>query len=198
MPRQKISRRAWLAGILLLPPAVWGGVEAWNRISRPSRFAVIDEGVLYRSSRPTSRQLKVLKDDFGIKTLLIVRKGSGEGVPDEIEFARKNGLDVIHIPIESYGTIPEAQIAEFWRCIESARKPILIHCMAGRHRTGFLCALYRIERQGWSVDRALDELLSYGFDTGRHGDIVEQLRQYRPRRTLTSSPATSKEGATGS
>ena len=157
----------------------------------PKRFAVVEDRVLYRSSQPTARQIGNLAADYRIRTLLIVREGDGEPVAEEIAYARAHGLNVVHIPVKSREPISDEQVRVFFRCVDDpANRPVLMHCSAGRHRTGFLCALYRLERQGWTLDRAVDELLSFKFDVDRQAVVLEQLRHYpRTPAASASSPA---------
>ena len=42
-------------------------------------------------------------------------------------------------------------------------RPVLIHCLAGVHRTGLMVALYRIEQQGWRKEQAIDEMRNLGY-----------------------------------
>jgi tyrosine-protein phosphatase SIW14 len=158
----------------------------------PKRFAVVEDRVLYRSAQPTARQIANLAADYRIRTLLIVREGDSERVTEEVEYARAHGLNVVHIPVKSREPIPDEQVRAFFRCVDDpANRPVLMHCSAGRHRTGFLCALYRLERQGWTLDRAVDELLSFKFDADRQAVVLEQLRHYTPGRAA-SAPAEAK------
>ena len=48
-------------------------------------------------------------------------------------------------------------------CDDPANYPILIHCLAGLHRTGALTAVYRMEYEGWSVADAVRELRANGY-----------------------------------
>ncbi len=149
----------------------------------PKRFAVVEPGVLYRSAQPSTRQIDHLRDRYGLKTIVIVRKGSSHRVPDEKEHADALGINVVHIPIESRKAVPDEQIKQFFDVVDNpANHPVLVHCSAGRHRTGLLCGLYRIERQGWSVEQAIDELLSFKFDQDSQRAVLEQLRSYTPGR----------------
>ena len=70
-------------------------------------------------------------------------------------------------------------------CDDPANYPILIHCMAGLHRTGILTAVYRMEYEGWSVADAVRELRANGFGdkkcTTANDYIYEYLYQYEPR-----------------
>lgn len=160
----------------------------------PKRLQTVQDRVLYRSAQPTPRQLSRLVDEHGIRTLLIVREGESERVADELTFARENGLKVVHIPIASRQPIPGEQVSDFFRCVDDpANHPVLIHCSAGRHRTGYLCALYRIERQGWSVEQAVEELLSFKFDAERQSAVLDQLRNYQPKRSVSLQPEDARQ-----
>ncbi len=155
----------------------------------PKRFAVVEEGVLYRSAQPAPRHLRNLVRDKGLRTLLIVREGESERVLEEKAAAEQLGLKVVHIPIPSRQRLSDEHIAAFFECVDQpANQPVLVHCSAGRHRTGYLCARYRIDRQGWTVDRAIEEMLSFGCDFEDHAMILDQLRSYRPAAPAARPP----------
>ena len=169
--------------LLLVLVAGIGGVAAlaWER-RLPKRMAVVEPNVLYRSGQPDTDQLETLRDEYGIKTILIVRKGDSRRVPEEVEYAESLGMNVVRIPIESRVPLSDDEVRQFFQCVdEPANHPVLVHCSAGRHRTGYLCAMYRIERQGWTVEKALDEMLSFGFDRESQTAVEKQLRAYQPK-----------------
>src|SRR5262249_4324228 len=60
------------------------------------------------------------------------------------------------------------------------RRPVLVHCMGGRHRTGTISALYRLEYERQPIDAVLREMYSYKF-----GEAIPpqewNLRTYVPR-----------------
>lgn len=77
-------------------------------------------------------------------------------------------------------------IDDFLRlCDDPSNYPILIHCMAGLHRTGALTAVYRMEYEGWPLPDAVRELRANGYGdrkcTQANDYIYEYLFQYRPR-----------------
>lgn len=193
-------RKAIAAGVILLVIAVGVTVAVYIRyFGDPKRFEVVQDHVLYRSAQPKTGQINHLIDEIGLKTILIVREGSSSSVPDEVSFARGRGLDVVHIPIKSRQPVPDDQIETFFRCVDNTDlRPVLVHCSAGRHRTGYLCALYRIERQGWTVQQAVDEMLSFGFDTESQAKVLEQLRNYKPGRWRDTVPTASAGDASES
>lgn len=185
--RERHALRVGFVVVLIVGAAGW--LFAYERLRLPARFAIVEPGRLYRSSQPSTRQIQRLIDQYHIKTILIVRSGESDRVPDEKDFCVAHGLRVVHIPIESRKAIPESQVQEFFKCVDdSGAAPILVHCSAGRHRTGYLCARYRIERQGWSLEKAIEELLSFGFDKQNEKEVLEQLRGYQ--RNTTSPPRT--------
>jgi hypothetical protein len=75
-------------------------------------------------------------------------------------------------------------------CDNEANYPILIHCMAGLHRTGVLTAVYRMEYEGWEPADAIRELRANGFGdrkcTTANDYVYEYLFQYKPRRSQKS------------
>ncbi len=182
-----VRRRVLLLGVFLLGGAAVGASVYVGSRTLPKRFAVVEEGVLYRSSQPSIMQIRNMKDKFDLRTVLIVRAGDSSRVPDEIEEARRMGLNVVHIEIDGRREITDEEVRQFFDCVDDPRnQPVLIHCSAGRHRTGYLCALYRIERQGWPADKALEEMRSYGgFDEDPPHVIEQQLRSYGSRSLAT-------------
>ena len=46
------------------------------------------------------------------------------------------------------------QFDEFFKLLDDpANLPLAVHCMGGRHRTGTFSALYRLEYDGWPIER---------------------------------------------
>jgi protein tyrosine/serine phosphatase len=41
--------------------------------------------------------------------------------------------------------------------------PVFVHCRGGKHRTGVLIAVYRMEMDGWNVKQAYDEMKNFKF-----------------------------------
>ncbi len=70
-------------------------------------------------------------------------------------------------------------------CDDPSNYPMLIHCMAGLHRTGALTAVYRMEYEGYSREDALRELRANGYGDSKatiaNDYILEYIHLYEPR-----------------
>lgn len=177
------------AGAIGLAVVTWVLVGLYRRYDgEPRRFAAVEEGVLYRSGQPKPGEIGHLIKRLGLRTLIIAREDSSENVQNELAFARRRGLNIVHLPLESRTPIPDDQIERFFRVVDDPRnRPALVHCSAGRHRTGLLCALYRIERQGWSREDAIAEMRSFDPDMDRQRPVFQQLKRYEPGRLSRAS-----------
>ena len=92
----------------------------------------------------------------------------------EPETCRSHGITYYRFPMDVRARPDSAMIDSILDIIRSATAPVYLHCTAGSHRTGTVCALYRIRVQGWSPQRAWAEEESYGF--GLPGDHSELFR----------------------
>lgn len=186
-----LRRLAALTCVLGLLMAGWFGF--WR--VHLKRFEVVAPGVLYRSAQPSQYGLEHLVQWHDVKTVLCLRREDAPlragiwdaGEPDglrESKFVRDIGAAYLHWPMGGEAYWPWLGPAEFEQFFElfddPDRLPVAIHCVGGRHRTGTIAALYRLEFDRWPVDRALDEM--YGFDFGDPVPIQEHnLRTYWPR-----------------
>ena len=165
----------------------------WNH--HVKRFQELRPGVVYRSGQPSELGLKYLIARRGVKTVISLQlypASLREGVYDpgkpsggpEAPCVERLGAHAIHWSLgeEAYWPWPSPWIYEAWfRTVDDpANWPIVIHCQGGRHRTGTLAALFRLEYDRWPVERALDEMYSFKF--GSPVPLQEHnLRTYLPR-----------------
>lgn len=141
-------------------------------------FARIDEH-LYRGAQPTAEGYRKLKE-LGVKTVINFR--SNHDYKTEVEAA---GLSYISLPVQAdlFGSEPptEEQTKAFFDVVlDPACRPVYFHCMGGKDRTGTLCALYRMEMQGWTTDEAIEEMQAFGFHDN-YVDLMTYVRGYKPR-----------------
>lgn len=115
----------------------------------------------YRGSQPTAGQFDELKR-LGIKTIVDLRQDSIDGASEQ---ARKAGLQYVNIPLTTKRPATEDQTARFLNLVnDPANWPLFVHCKGGRHRTGEMTAIYRITHDGWSGDKAYEEMKKYDFE----------------------------------
>lgn len=159
------------------------------------RFQTVRAGSFYRSAQPTEIGLRWLTKMYSIKTVVSVqlydfrlyRGWFDSGAPDgerESQCVRELGARPVQWPMgleRSWPWLTPWQFEEFFKLLDDpANLPVLVHCQGGRHRTGTLAALFRLEYDRWPVDRVLDEM--YSFQFGPPIRLHEHnLRTYFPR-----------------
>jgi protein tyrosine/serine phosphatase len=153
--------RLWLAGLF------------GSRYDGLTHFSVVEPGVLMRSGQPHVRDLEVIRAEHGLKTIVVARGGTrhplrGRWFRLERAWCERHGVLLEHMPFSDAAT-PPADIFERFLAImrDAGRHPVLVHCEQGFHRTGILCAAFRLRVQGWSWEAAERELVERGFETQR-------------------------------
>jgi len=173
-----------LAGVVLFALIV-GVPLAYSaqRLRVYRNFRVVDDGVLYRSAQLSEARLKRVIEEYGIKTVISLRDGGRKKEPfppDHAEelWVRGQGLNYRRI------APPVWKNADGFLAIMNDPKnhPVLIHCFAGIHRTGTLCAVWRMESHGWSNEEAVREMKLFGYENlDNEEDVQEFLDSYRPK-----------------
>jgi len=168
-------------------PAIFG----YHAAQQMRNFRVVREGVLYRSGQMSIAGLRRASHDEHIKTVISLRDAHrpGQPVPDleEEAFCDHEEINFHRIVLGRWyaddGTTPAEEGIKKFRAImaDSANYPVLVHCLAGVHRTGACCAIYRMEQEHWSNARALAEMKDSGYDTlDDEWDILGYLEVYQP------------------
>jgi tyrosine-protein phosphatase SIW14 len=164
-----------------------------HRNTNLRNIRVVQDDVLYRSGQLTPSGLEQVVQERGIKTVVTLRTSrvSGTLPPDtwEEDFCAARGLNHIRIVPRAWspdekGEVPaEEAVQDFLKVMDNkANYPVLVHCFAGIHRTGTMCAIFRMEYQHWPADRAINEMQVCGFEAyDMRGRIENYLRSYQPR-----------------
>jgi len=81
--------------------------------------------------------------------------------------ARALGLAFVNIPLDVFNPPSQKAVQTFMNAVaDSGNQPVYVHCLHGQDRTGTMVAIYRIEHDGWTPNRAYQEMLSCGFRPG--------------------------------
>lgn len=123
---------------------------------------------LYRSGQPDDDGFKAL-EKLGIKSVLNLREYHSD--KDEAE---DTSLHLYRIRLAA-GKVTAEELMQCLLVIDKAPKPILVHCWHGSDRTGIVCAAYRIAVQGWSPEKAREELRDERF--GHHKSYYSNLSE---------------------
>jgi tyrosine-protein phosphatase SIW14 len=181
--------RLALAGLVL---AVAAAASVW--IYRENfylkRFQEVEAGILYRSALPSNdRLLRRALAKSGARTIVILRslveREFGDWYEREMKLAREQGVVVETVPL-GHNTPPSREEVQRFLSIvdDTSRRPVLCHCEVGAIRTGMMAAVYRMERQGWSAERANEEFLEFADDHAGDDamkDVRDFIRNYRPQ-----------------
>jgi protein tyrosine/serine phosphatase len=167
-----------------------GGVAAWLAAeTRKNRlvwdhFDVVKHGILYRSGQLNGDQLVDATRTFGIRTVVNFQI-PGQGVEYERAICKQMGIDFLNLPMPGDGFGDEAQFREVLKaCDDPHRRPVLIHCARGTCRTGAAVALYRYERDGWTVEDVAAEMRRQSYYNGYIPGYVYAMTRKKPARDL--------------
>ncbi len=149
-----------------------------------SNFGVVD-GHIYRGAKPGKSGYGELAS-IGVTTVIDLRGEAKDGDRRQAEAA---GLRYVSIPMKDHGTPTDAEAAAFLQAIDAAASDkVYVHCAGGRHRTGSMIAVYRMARDGWTLDQAYDEMLKYDFYTSNgHEGYKTYVEDYARRITADAS-----------
>ncbi|HLG13089.1 MAG TPA: dual specificity protein phosphatase family protein [Blastocatellia bacterium] len=138
-------------------------------------FGCVNEK-LYRGAQPKATDYASLAA-LGIKTVIDLQR---EGEADEQQLVEDAGMKFFRIGMSDRSRPAPGQADEFFSIIsDPANQPVFVHCHGGRHRTGVLIALYRITREGWTAERAYEEMKQYQFAKGiGHGALKQYVFDY--------------------
>ena len=124
-------------------------------------FHQVNQG-LYRGAQPREGGFQELATR-GIKTILNLRAADERERSEAVE-ASAAGLGYFNIAMEGLDRPTHEQMESALKIInDPANQPVFVHCKRGADRTGMVIAIYRITRDGWSVEDALREAKRYGL-----------------------------------
>lgn len=176
----------------------------WWHLREFRNFHVVEEGVLYRCGQLTLPRLQQIVTENNIKTVISLRDGDSPLDEQEEKWVKSTPtMRFYRIPHrdwnpDSTGKIPAEIGLRAFRAVmdDPANYPVLVHCFAGVHRTGTMCAVFRMDYQGWTNDEAMTEMRAMGYTIlDEHEDVHRYFLRYRPpfeRKTTLATPVSRK------
>jgi tyrosine-protein phosphatase SIW14 len=184
----------WVLGGLVAALLVWGPLAYSSHwMAQYRNFRVVEPDRLYRSGQMSLEAFAATLKEYQIKTVISLRypADGADRPPDWVEqdYCEKNGIRYVRIRPRVWhendeGVIPaDEPVRQFVEVMDDPSiYPVLIHCFAGKHRTGAFCSIYRMEYQHWSNEEAIQELRSLGYITlDEDKDVQAYLGSYVPR-----------------
>lgn len=149
-------------------------------------FHVVERGVLMRCGQPRVGDLAWVREEHGLGTVVCARGGTrhplrGRWFGKERGYCEREGIRFVHWSFSDSGPPPPVIFDEFLSLMrDPSHYPVLVHCEQGFHRTGILCAAYRLGLQGWDMEAALEEMKALGFEHTRRkrAPLVNALRSW--------------------
>ena len=170
-----------IAAVVAVGGAAWLTVETRRNRLVWDHFDVVKPGILYRSGQLNPRQLAEVARRYGLRTVVNFQV-PGREVEEERGLARSLGLEFLNLPMPGDGFGKEAQFREVLAaCDDPARRPVLVHCARGTCRTGASVALYRYERDGWTLADVSAEMERQSYRSGWLPGYVFGMVENRPR-----------------
>ena len=176
----------------------YGASQAWAMIAEHnainifrSNFHEVDPGRLYRSAQPTTYQLRRYIKEYGIKTVINLRRFKGRTTLGALEQKVCEEMGAKMVSIKAYSRqMPRPQtLRHFKEVFENIQYPALIHCKSGADRAGIGSALYLHWTKGVDLDKTGQlEFYPYGhIKGGRTGLIDHFVKLYSEE--LSKSPS---------
>jgi tyrosine-protein phosphatase SIW14 len=133
---------------------------------------------LYRGTQPKPVGIDELKK-LGIDTIVDLRGERPGLMMRERKHAESLGMRFVNIPGNGWSPPRDEQLVQFFSLIrERPRRHIYVHCWLGGDRAGVFLATYRITFEGWTPDKALDEMRMFHFHGFWHPAMTAYIKGF--------------------
>lgn len=131
---------------------------------------------MYRGADPRERLDQLA--GLGVRSIINFRYLKSHDYREEAERA---GFRYFWMPIYPGEPPSDEEIDRFLQITaDPDNQPVYIHCTLGIDRTGLMSGIYRIERDGWTNEQAVEEMEYFGHNE-LWIDLEDYLKAYRPR-----------------
>lgn len=156
---------------------------------RIKNFGQMDDR-FYRGAYPRKGDFRALAA-LGVNTVVDLRK-EADGL--ERSHVEELGMQYINIPMRDTEYPRSEHINAFLNLTkDSTAGKFFVHCAGGRHRTGVIGAVYRLNINRWNYDQAYSEMKSYDFYTRwGHRPLKTFVQDFARQLNINNPPARSK------
>ena len=153
---------------------------AWNQANH--NFGAVQPERIYRSGQMPASALAQTLRERRIKTVLNLRGSNPteSWYRDEISTTREACATHVDIAMSSCLWMSRVQLQALVKTLDSAERPLLIHCAWGSERTGLVSAFAELLRPGGTLEDARAQFsIRYLFVRVNDGKVMaEHLDQY--------------------
>jgi rhodanese-related sulfurtransferase len=141
-------------------------------------FAEVVPGQIYRSSQPSPGDIRDWVDRYHVRTIVDLRGNTADAVKAELAEAEKQHVKVIVFTFSAGRLPPRDELLRLIDVLETADRPVIVHCMHGVDRTGAASAISALVVGKAGLNGALDQLA--WFRTNKQAThISDLLGQYQ-------------------
>ena len=152
-----------------------------------SNFQQVNDSIC-RGAQPSNEGLRELAK-LGVHTVLDLRGGEGRA-SKEAEVAHSLGMQYVNIPLDGFKAPTPDEVSRIFAILnDQSSGKVFVHCRRGADRTGTILALYRIQHDHWTNDKALSEAKSMKM-AGAEVLMQRFVRDYKPAAAAAATTTT--------
>ena len=191
----------WILGGILAVLVIGMPIAEWRlTYVQSKRMRVVSEGKLYRSGQMLADGFRAAHREHQFKSIVNLQDKEIATAEDErdprlaksyfvnsklreSEVAAELGVKFFQLDgaaLNTDGTGGRPKLLDDFLAVtdDADNYPMLIHCKAGLHRTGWMTAVWRMEYESWTPLNALEEMRANGFGTFKATDDNDYLKPY--------------------